>query len=60
VCSREIWRRASATDGAAAVLDAWIAKQDEKPSRPEVIRRLMALGLADEMINGSKLGRKKK
>jgi hypothetical protein len=26
-------------------LDAWIAKQDPKPSRPEAIRRLVELGL---------------
>jgi hypothetical protein len=26
-------------------LDAWIAKQKPKPSRPEAIRRLVELGL---------------
>jgi hypothetical protein len=26
-------------------LDAWIAKQDDTPSRPEAIRRLVELGL---------------
>lgn len=26
-------------------LDAWIAKQSPKPSRPEAIRRLVDLGL---------------
>jgi hypothetical protein len=26
-------------------LDAWIAKQDDKPSRPEAIRRLLAKAL---------------
>ncbi len=28
-----------------AALDAWISKQSETPSRPEAIRRLVALGL---------------
>jgi hypothetical protein len=27
-------------------LDVWIAQQDEQPSRPEAIRRLVELGLA--------------
>jgi hypothetical protein len=26
-------------------LDAWIAKQDDSPSRPEAIRRLVEIGL---------------
>jgi hypothetical protein len=26
-------------------LDGWIAKQDDQPSRPEAIRRLVAIGL---------------
>ena len=30
---------------AIAALDAWIARQDEPPSRPEAIRRLVELGL---------------
>ncbi|HWF94048.1 MAG TPA: hypothetical protein VG291_03725 [Xanthobacteraceae bacterium] len=29
-----------------ASLDAWIARQDDQPSRPEAIRRLVELGLA--------------
>ena len=28
-----------------AALDAWVAKQKEQPSRPEAMRRLVALGL---------------
>jgi hypothetical protein len=29
-----------------AALDAWAAKQDQRPSRPEAIRRLVALAIA--------------
>jgi hypothetical protein len=29
-----------------ARLDAWIAKQNDQPSRPEAIRRLMEIGLS--------------
>jgi hypothetical protein len=32
-------------DDRIAVLDAWIAKQKPKLSRPEAIRRLVELGL---------------
>ena len=32
-------------DDRIAVLDAWIAKQKPKPSRPEAIRRLVEIGL---------------
>jgi hypothetical protein len=32
-------------DDRIAVLDAWIAKQKSKPSRPEAIRRLVEIGL---------------
>lgn len=28
-------------------IDAWIERQDDKPSRPEAIRRLAAKGLSD-------------
>jgi hypothetical protein len=28
-----------------AALDAWVAKQKDQPSRPEAMRRLVALGL---------------
>jgi hypothetical protein len=31
-----------------AGIDAWIAKQDDDPSRPEAIRRLIERGLASE------------
>jgi len=31
-----------------AGIDAWIAKQDDEPSRPEAIRRLVERGLASE------------
>lgn len=30
----------------AAAIDAWIAKQDDMPSRPEAIRRLVEAALA--------------
>jgi len=30
---------------ALAALDAWIDRQDDQPSRPEAIRRLVELGL---------------
>jgi hypothetical protein len=30
---------------AIAALDGWIANQDDEPSRPEAIRRLVELGL---------------
>jgi hypothetical protein len=29
-----------------AELDAWAAAQEDKPSRPEAVRRLMAKGLS--------------
>jgi len=31
-----------------AQLDAWIAKQDDAPSRPEAIRRLVEMGLTSD------------
>jgi hypothetical protein len=43
-----------------ALLDAWIAEQHDKPSRPEAIRRLIALGLPVHLVNGDKPARKKK
>jgi hypothetical protein len=30
-----------------AAVDAWAAGQDDKPSRPEAIRRLIAIAVAD-------------
>jgi hypothetical protein len=33
-------------DDALERLDAWIAKQDDKPSRPEAMRRLAEIGIA--------------
>jgi hypothetical protein len=30
-----------------AALDGWLAKQDDKPSRAEAIRRLVELGLSN-------------
>jgi metal-responsive CopG/Arc/MetJ family transcriptional regulator len=35
-------------DDALEHLDAWMAKQDDSPSRPEAIRRLLAKALASE------------
>jgi hypothetical protein len=32
-------------DQQIATIDAWIATQDDEPSRPEAIRRLVELGL---------------
>jgi hypothetical protein len=32
-------------------LDGWIARQDDAPSRPEAIRRLVEKGLATESIS---------
>ncbi|MGL3210846.1 hypothetical protein [Bradyrhizobium sp. BR 1433] len=32
-----------------AAVDSWIAKQEDKPSRPEAIRRLLALTLSTEV-----------
>jgi hypothetical protein len=32
-------------------LDAWIERQDDSPSRPEAIRRLVQLGLTASGIN---------
>jgi hypothetical protein len=29
-------------------LDAWIARQEDQPSRPEAVRRLVELGLAHD------------
>jgi hypothetical protein len=43
-----------------AQLDAWIAQQDDAPSRPEAIRRLMAIGIAEALLNDGKAARKKK
>jgi hypothetical protein len=33
---------------ALAQLDTWISHQDDKPSRPEAIRRLLAHALSDQ------------
>jgi hypothetical protein len=33
-------------------LDAWIATQDDQPSRPEALRRLAELGLANAPKRG--------
>ena len=30
-----------------AAIDAWAAEQDDAPSRPEAVRRLVAKGLRD-------------
>jgi hypothetical protein len=38
-----------------AQLDSWIAKQDDpKLTRPEAVRRLMMVGLAESMLNDGK------
>jgi cytochrome c553 len=42
-----------------AQLDAWIAKQPVEMSRPEALRQLMTLGLADKMLNGKVAKRRK-
>jgi hypothetical protein len=34
------------------VIDAWIKAQEDTPSRPEAIRRLMAMGLASSPRSG--------
>jgi hypothetical protein len=41
---------------ALAVLDAWIATQDDQPSRPEALRRLAERGLS---VPATKRGRTK-
>ena len=35
-------------------LDGWVAKQDDKPSRPEAIRRLVDAGLEATSKKGGK------
>ena len=36
--------------GRLAVLDAWIQRQEDRPSRPEAIRRLFELGLSVDKV----------
>lgn len=41
-------------DPLLGMIDAWAARQDDKPPRPEAIRRLVERGLAAESANASK------
>jgi hypothetical protein len=41
-------------NGLLAQLDAWIAKQDDAPSRPEAIRRLLAKALVEMQVQANR------
>jgi hypothetical protein len=43
-----------------AALDRWRANQPDAPSRVEAFRRLAMLGLAGELLGGSKATRRKR